>query len=94
MQDGIVAEALIFLEVNGLEDLMEFIGVQEADDGFLGAFFGDVQDCFGEFCFFGVHKADHFCERLDGGQALIPGSGGIFALPFKVIQEGQDEIDG
>jgi len=53
-----------------------------------------VQDCFGEFCFFGVHKSDHDCEGLEGGQALIPGSGGVFAFSFKVVQEGQDEIDG
>ena len=53
-----------------------------------------MEDCFGEFCFFGVHKADHYCERLDGGQALISGSGGVFAFSFKVVQEGQDEIDG
>jgi hypothetical protein len=53
-----------------------------------------VEDCFGEFCFFGVHKADHYCEGLEGGQALISGSGGVFAFSFKVIQEGQDEIDG
>ena len=67
MQDGIVTEALIFLKINGLEDLVDFFWVQEADDAFLGPFWGDVKDSFGEFSFFGIHKADHYCQGFQGG---------------------------
>ena len=92
VQDGVVAEALGFFQVNGPEDLQDFLRVQKADQLLLCTFLGDVHDSFGTFSVLRVDKADHFSERFYGGKSLVSGLDSIYALRFEMIEESQDEI--
>ena len=62
MQDGVIAKALAFSQVNGSEDLEDFLWVQKADQLLLCTFLGDVHDGFGTSSFVRIHKANHFGE--------------------------------
>ena len=80
VQDGVIAKALAFSQVNGSEDLEDFLWVQKADQLFLRTFLRDVHDGFGKFSVLRVEKADHFGQRFYGCKSLVSGLCCVF--PF------------
>ena len=92
MQKGIVTEAMFFFQVNGLEDLKDFLRIEKADELFLHPLLWDGEYSLCQFCSLRADKADHFGEGLQGSQALIPGFCTVFTISLEIIQEGQDEV--
>ena len=94
VQKGIVPEALVAFQVDHLEETENLLLVKEADEGLLGALWGDGEDDLGQVSLLGVEEAEHLGEGLDDGQTLVAGSGQVASLGLKLIQEGQDEPGG
>ena len=94
MQQAVIAEAFIFLQIDSLEDLHDFFRIQIADELFLHAFLRDGKDLLGQLSVLRMHEADHLGQRFDGHQAQVAGAGGVFAILFQVIEEGDDQLHG
>ena len=94
MQQAIIPEALIFLQIHGLEDIHDFFRIQVADELFLHAFLRDGKDLLGQLSVLRIHQAHHLGQGFDGHQAQIAGAGGVFTILFQVIEEGDDQLDG
>jgi hypothetical protein len=41
-----------------------------------------------------IHKANHFSQGFNGGQAMIAGFGRIFPFRFEVVQKEKNDIRG
>ena len=68
--------------------------VEKPDQGFLSAFLRDIKYSIGQFPVLWALESQHFGKGFEGRQALIAGFGKIVALPFKSIEERQDEFGG
>ena len=94
MKKGVIPEALFSSEIDGLKDLEDLILVEKPDQGFLSAFLWDIKYPIGQFPVFRALESQHFGKGFEGSQALIAGFGKIVALPFKSIEELEDELGG
>jgi len=94
MQQGIVPEAIMFFQIDRLENRLHFLLGQEADQVFLTAFLGDTQNHLCGVPVFGVHETDHFGQRLQAGQTGISGSCRVVSPGLKMIQKINDQLEG
>ena len=94
MKKGVVPEALLSSEIDSVKDLENFLLVEKPDQGFLCAFLRDVKYPIGQFPVLWALESQHFGKGFEGSQALIASCGKIVALPFKAIEECQDELGG
>jgi len=75
-----------------MKDLEDLLGVEEPDEGFLGALLGDGENGLCELTLVRIEEADHFGEGLDSSESLIAGSGQVVAMGLEIIEESEDEI--
>jgi hypothetical protein len=94
MKQGVIPEPLVSLYIDALKDLEDFLLIEKTDEGFLRAFLWDVQYPIGQFPVFWALETKHFGKGFEGSQTLIAGCGKIVALPFKSIEELEDELGG
>jgi len=94
VEEGVISGAFFFLQIDDMKDLEDLIGVEESDEGFLGALLGDGENGLSEVTLVRIEEADHFGEGLEGGQSLIAGSGQIVTLRLEILQESEDELWG
>ena len=94
MKDGIIAEAVLFDEIDAMKNLQDFVWIEKTDQLFLGTFLGNIQYPLSLFPIFGIHQPDHFGQGFYGGQAVVAGSDHITAMRFEVIEKSQDHIGG
>lgn len=94
MQNGVVSEAVCFSEIDSMKHLKDFLGVEKADEGFLGAFLGDVKNPLSYISVLWREKAQHFGKGFQRCQALIASVWLVFALLLESIEEGQNEFRG
>jgi hypothetical protein len=94
MKEGVIPEALLSFEIHSLKGLSDLVMIEEADEGFLISFLGDIEEDVCQFTVLRIHKADHFGKGLDGCKAVIAGSWQILSVPLKRIEKGQDQLRG
>lgn len=94
MKESVVPKPLLCPEIDGFEDPKDLIMIEEAHEGLVVALLGYVEDCVGQVAMMGIHKADHFGKGFEGSEAVISGSGQVFALLLQIIEEGEYELRG
>ena len=94
MEEGVIPGTFFSLEIDGMKELEDLLGVEEPDERFLGAFLRDGENGLCQLSMIRIEEADHFGKGLEGSESLIASSGQIAALGLEVIQEGKDELGG
>jgi hypothetical protein len=91
VEKGVIPEALLCSQIDGVKELEEFLLVEETDEGFTKALLWDAEDAFSQIPMIRIQEPDHFCKRFKCGEAKITGLGEIFSLILDLFEKGDDQ---
>jgi hypothetical protein len=92
MEEGVIPRAFFSFEIDDMKELEDLFGVEETDEGFLGALLRDGENGLCQLSLVRIEEADHFGEGLEGSESVIASSGQIATLGLEIIQESEDEL--